>query len=181
MVLDSQTLSGLDIIREESIVKSRQDSGRSTLWEYLDRTVTPAGRRILRFWATHPLFRAVDVQARLDAVGNLLQLQDGSLVELDRELKKLPDLERKITRIHVHAASCARGQGVAEAAATQKRVIRQLLACLDGFDKVEGIRKRLVALTDEVMPYSASLVSELRFWAPMALISCGAVLGCRPC
>ncbi len=112
--------------------------------------MTPFGRRTLRFWTTHPLFRASEIEARQEAVENLLQLQDGSLVDVDRELKKLPDLERKITRIHAHAQSAANGQGVAEAAAAQRRVIREVLACVEGYQMVEVIRKRLVDLVREV-------------------------------
>lgn len=187
MVLDAQTLSGLDILSEEPIRDQRAPDGQpTTLWAYLDRTpphphpswntekekekegkpvketvtvavrtcthikmrllmylltnignsdtATPFGRRMLRFWTTHPLFRASDIQERLDAVENLLDLETGSMgvAEAEGQMRRLPDLERKITRIHAHAQASAKGQGVAEAAASQRRVVRELLACLDG-------------------------------------------------
>lgn len=45
-------------------------------------------------------------------------------------MKKLPDLERKITRIHACASVSANSQGVAEALASQKRAVRELVAVL---------------------------------------------------
>ncbi len=57
--------------------------------------MTPFGRRTLRFWVTHPLFRATDISARLDAVENLLELHEGGrMLDVERELKCVAPLSR---------------------------------------------------------------------------------------
>lgn len=66
------------------------------------------------------------------AVENLLLLGGpGSIVgEAEAMMKKLPDLERKITRIHAFASVCAESQGVAEGLASQKRAVGELVSVL---------------------------------------------------
>ena len=45
MVLDATTLSNLEIFRNQ-----REGNRKATLWSVLDRTVTPAGGRLLGDW-----------------------------------------------------------------------------------------------------------------------------------
>jgi len=69
------------------------------------------------------------------AVENLLLLGGpGSIVsEAEAMMKKLPDLERKITRIHAFASVCAEVQGVAEGLASQKRAVGELVSVVQVF------------------------------------------------
>jgi DNA mismatch repair protein MSH6 len=54
-------------------------------------------------WICHPLRTIQEINARLDAVDTLHELQ-GPQDTLSKSLSKLPDLERIISRIH--AGSC---------------------------------------------------------------------------
>ena len=63
---------------------------------------------------------------REELAGDVTEIMD-ALFEV---MKKLPDLERKVARIHACASACADVQGVAEGAASQKRAVRELVSVL---------------------------------------------------
>ncbi len=69
-----------------------------TLIDTLDHTLTPLGRRMFRFWLTHPLKNVADIIERQDAVKLL-----GEHPEVCRQIKdlldKIPDLEKNISRL----------------------------------------------------------------------------------
>ena len=58
----------------------------------------------------------------------------------------MSDLERKITRIHAFAAQQTDAQGVAEASASQKRAVRELVSVLQALRLYEQIRRQLLDL-----------------------------------
>ncbi|XP_055475483.1 DNA mismatch repair protein Msh6 isoform X4 [Psammomys obesus] len=94
MVLDSVTLNNLEIF-----LNGTTGSTEGTLLERLDTCHTPFGKRLLRQWLCAPLCSPSAVSDRLDAVEDLMAVPD-KITEVAELLKKLPDLERLLSKIH---------------------------------------------------------------------------------
>jgi DNA mismatch repair protein MutS len=67
LLLDATTLANLEVLRS-----LREGGRRGTLLAVLDRTVTPAGGRLIKDWLRRPLRDATAIRARHEAVGELL-------------------------------------------------------------------------------------------------------------
>ena len=120
-IVDGQTLANLEVFEN-----SADGSARGTLFELLCRSVTPFGKRLFKRWLCHPLRSADAINARLDAVDDLLShasLSD----DIARLLRGIPDLERIISRIHALnckvADFCSALQGFERA--------QQVLECIE--------------------------------------------------
>ena len=100
MLLNANTLANLEIFRNQTNFKT---SG--TLFAVLDHTQTPFGQRMLRQWAAKPLLAKEALQARIDAVDEILNSSSYLLGKLRGLLKGLPDLERGLARIHYGKSS----------------------------------------------------------------------------
>lgn len=104
LILDGQTLMNLEVFQNNG-----DGSSEGTLFELLEHCTTPFGKRQFRNWVCHPL-RSIDaIEDRLNASDDMLNIyveeNNSSLVDyIDTILRKLPDLERIISRIH--AGSC---------------------------------------------------------------------------
>jgi DNA mismatch repair protein MutS len=79
-------------------------SGPGTLISALDVTVTGMGARLLRAWIVRPLIHRAAIEARLAAVGHLVQ-QTVVRGEIRKELKGILDLERLTSRITLGLAT----------------------------------------------------------------------------
>ncbi|MDF1498910.1 MAG: DNA mismatch repair protein MutS [Anaerolineales bacterium] len=99
MVLDAETRRNLELT-----ATLRGDTRRGSLFDVLDETVTPMGRRLLQQWLNEPLLAIDQIEERLDQVTLFF---DGGLwrAEIRAELKGFHDLERLANRI---AAGVAR-------------------------------------------------------------------------
>lgn len=98
LVLDGQTLINMEIFANSS------DGGSDgTLFQLLNRCITPFGKRTFKQWVCHPLVDSKKINARLDAV-DALNADPGVRDQFSSQLTKMPDLERLISRIH--AANC---------------------------------------------------------------------------
>jgi len=94
MVLDGQSLQNLEIF-----ANTFDGSTRGTLFQLINRAITPFGKRQLQIWLCHPLMKENQINARLDAVESIME--NDSLREfLERKMAGLPDLERLLSRIH---------------------------------------------------------------------------------
>uniref|UniRef100_A0A673MAN6 DNA mismatch repair protein MSH3 n=1 Tax=Sinocyclocheilus rhinocerous TaxID=307959 RepID=A0A673MAN6_9TELE len=71
----------------------------SLLW-VLDHTQTPFGKRLLRKWVSQPLKSVIDIQARQEAVAEILCSESSVLPSLQSLLTRLPDLERGLGSIY---------------------------------------------------------------------------------
>ncbi|KAL9621161.1 MAG: hypothetical protein Q9160_004412 [Pyrenula sp. 1 TL-2023] len=94
LVLDGQTLINLEVF-----ANSFDGGPDGTLFQLLNRCITPFGKRTFKQWVCHPLMDVVKINARLDAVDSL----NADTAVRDRftaNLSKLPDLERLISRVH---------------------------------------------------------------------------------
>ncbi|KAH6917837.1 DNA mismatch repair protein msh6 [Coprinopsis sp. MPI-PUGE-AT-0042] len=93
LVLDGQTLSHLEILL------NNEGNEDGSLLQLLQRCVTPFGKRLFRIWLCMPLREVAAINARLDAVEDILNHPtfESSFAGL---VKGIPDLERIVSRIH---------------------------------------------------------------------------------
>ncbi|XP_015712384.1 DNA mismatch repair protein Msh6 [Coturnix japonica] len=94
MVLDGVTLMNLEVLQNGT-----NGSTEGTLLERIDSCCTPFGKRLLKQWLCAPLCNPASINDRLDAVEDLLAVP-AKLTEISEHLKKLPDLERLLSKIH---------------------------------------------------------------------------------
>jgi DNA mismatch repair protein MutS len=131
MMLDSVTMRNLELF------SNIRDGGRNgTLFDLLDRTLTPMGSRILRQWLAKPLMSVEEINRRLDSVEFLFK--DRTLrAELREYMKDIRDLERLLAR-SIHGSANAR----------DIKAIKESLAMVPGIQKALG--EKLPALLSEV-------------------------------
>ena len=99
MMLDATTLINLEVLEN----CNDQTEHGSLLW-LLKQTKTAFGARLLKHWVTHPLLHKDRIEARHDAVEELME--DPPAIEpLAKHLKGIPDLERALTRLHYSKCS----------------------------------------------------------------------------
>lgn len=99
LILDSSTLRNLEITRN-----MRDGSKRGTIFGVLDFTKTAMGGRLLRKWLEYPLIQIPLINARQEAIAELIQ-QAGIRSELAENLDCIYDFERILTRIEVGTAN----------------------------------------------------------------------------
>lgn len=97
MVLDATTLKNLDVF-----VCSSGSSRGSTLWSLLNFTSNPMGTRMLRRWITQPLCDLQKIVQRQKAIADILEgrLDEATVLQLQKQLKSMGDVERVLCRIH---------------------------------------------------------------------------------
>ncbi|XP_030049192.1 DNA mismatch repair protein Msh3 [Microcaecilia unicolor] len=93
--INGTTLKNLEILQNQADMKTKG----SLLW-VLDHTKTFFGRRMLKKWVTQPLVKASEINARLDAVSEVLASESSVFAEIQSHLCKLPDLERGMCSIY---------------------------------------------------------------------------------
>jgi DNA mismatch repair protein MutS len=94
LVLDGVTLHNLEILEP----LHRDAPAPATLYDALNRTVTPMGARRLRDWLSQPLASAEAIQRRQDAVCAWLEHPDVQQ-KFREKLADVRDLERTISRL----------------------------------------------------------------------------------
>eukprot|EP00744_Colponema_vietnamica_P022287 GILI01031999.1.p1 GENE.GILI01031999.1~~GILI01031999.1.p1 ORF type:complete len:855 (+),score=230.63 GILI01031999.1:192-2567(+) len=103
LVLDAASLANLEILEN-----NKDGTLQGSLLSFMDRTVTPAGKRLFRRWLSRPLKSTAGINARLDAVDDLNRNPD--IRDLLRtRLGKLPDIERLLNRIHLFSLQQDKG------------------------------------------------------------------------
>ena len=105
MVLNGNTLMNLEIFTTDN---DSQPTEKGSLFWSLDRTKTKFGKRLLRSWVGRPLVDMQRLQARIDAVEELIESSGdpekaGSLKRLLSYVKN--DLEKTLLRISYKRAS----------------------------------------------------------------------------
>jgi DNA mismatch repair protein MutS len=103
LVLDPVTVRNLELLTPIFTEESKP-SGPTTLIAALDATVTGMGARLLRSWILRPLIDGDAIEARLSAVGHLVQ-QTVVRGEIRKELRGILDLERLTSRITLGLAT----------------------------------------------------------------------------
>lgn len=138
MVLDGVTLANLEIFQNGS------GGTEGTLLERLDTCSTPFGKRLLKQWLCAPLCNPTSIGDRQDAVEDLIGAQAQG-TEVSEMLKKLPDLERLLSKIH-SIGTPLKGQDHPDSRAVlyeevtySKRKIADFLSALEGFKTMQEI------------------------------------------
>lgn len=132
MLLDRKTQRNLELLDPIS-----GEKGEYTLFRVLNKTVTPMGARLLRRWIKQPLIVPESINARLDAVDELVQRRE-LLAQVRDALKDIQDLERVVGHL-----SCGVGSA------------RDLVALRDSLEKVPNLKSLLGH-------YQAPLLNEQR-------------------
>src|SRR5437867_3603238 len=156
MLLDAVTVRNLELI--EPVFADDVALGKSaTLLGVLDQTATGMGGRLLRQRLLHPSLNQPEIDARLDAVGELL----GETIlraELRKELGGVLDLERLLAKVTLGSANprdlLALGKSLERIPQLKQRVqnrqsgrLQAICAALD--DVPEAHQRILAALADE--------------------------------
>ena len=95
----------IDTLRNLEITRSLRDGGKkNTLFDVLDFTRTPMGTRLLKSWLEHPLLTPHRIDARLDAVAELVE-KSTLRADLRDALHTVYDFERLLTRIETQTAN----------------------------------------------------------------------------
>ncbi|KAK5853861.1 hypothetical protein PBY51_014982 [Eleginops maclovinus] len=138
MVLDGVTLANLEIFQ------NGLGGTEGTLLERLDTCSTPFGKRLMKQWLCAPLCNPSSIQDRLDAVEELMAAQ-AQATEVSDLLKKLPDLERLLSKIH-SIGTPLKGKDHPDSRAVlyeevtySKRKIADFLSALEGFKTMQEI------------------------------------------
>ncbi|XP_021073444.1 DNA mismatch repair protein Msh6 [Mus pahari] len=146
MVLDAVTLNNLEIF-----LNGTNGSTEGTLLERLDTCHTPFGKRLLKQWLCAPLCSPSAISDRLDAVEDLMAVPD-KVTEVADLLKKLPDLERLLSKIH-NVGSPLKSQNHPDSRAIMyeettysKKKIIDFLSALEGFK----VMCKIAGLLDDV-------------------------------
>ena len=103
MVVDPVSVRNLELLAP-IFTEETKATGPTTLIASLDATVTGMGARLLRAWMLRPLIDPDAIEARLDAVAQLLQ-QTVVRGEIRKELRGIQDLERLTSRITLGLAT----------------------------------------------------------------------------
>jgi DNA mismatch repair protein MutS len=91
--------------RSLELTRTMRGGGRDgSLLAVLDRTVTAMGSRLLSEWMANPLTRPDQINARLDAVGELVA-ENGLRSQIREHLRGIYDLERLLARVTTGRAS----------------------------------------------------------------------------
>ncbi|NWQ63822.1 MSH6 protein, partial [Neopipo cinnamomea] len=146
MVLDGVTLMNLEVLQNGT-----NGSTEGTLLERIDSCCTPFGKRLLKQWLCAPLCNPKSINARLDAVEDLVAVPD-KMSEVSEHLKKLPDLERLLNKIH-SIGSPLKSQNHPDSRAIfyeeikySKKKIADFLSALEGFK----VTNEIVDVMEEV-------------------------------
>ena len=154
VVLDSKALNNLEIFENTF---DRGSAG--TLFESLNHTCSAFGARLLREWLCAPPRRIEDIEARQQSVAALMEhgeVRD----ELRPVLKKLPDLERLLARVHGFA-----GKQAKNSATHYEDIGKAKLGCfikvLEGFEMLDGAVQRLKPQLGELGKAAPRLAQSL--------------------
>ncbi|MBS1841410.1 MAG: DNA mismatch repair protein MutS [Acidobacteria bacterium] len=102
LILDPVSVRNLELVAP--IFSEESGRNAATVLATLDVTVTGMGARQLRSWLLRPLIDRENIEARLDAVSQLVQ-QTVVRGEIRKELKGIQDLERLTSRITLGLAN----------------------------------------------------------------------------
>uniref|UniRef100_A0A2I2YC26 DNA mismatch repair protein n=1 Tax=Gorilla gorilla gorilla TaxID=9595 RepID=A0A2I2YC26_GORGO len=146
MVLDAVTLNNLEIF-----LNGTNGSTEGTLLERVDTCHTPFGKRLLKQWLCAPLCNPYAINDRLDAIEDLMVVPD-KISEVVELLKKLPDLERLLSKIH-NVGSPLKSQNHPDSRAIMyeettysKKKIIDFLSALEGFK----VMCKIIGIMEEV-------------------------------
>ncbi len=120
MILDQVTARNLELVEA-----STGDDTRATLLAAIDETATGMGARLLRSWVLRPEILLAEIDARLEAVGEL-KSRTVAREEIRSELEGILDIERLTSRVTLGVVTP-----------------RDLLALKSSLEKIPRVRARI--------------------------------------
>lgn len=99
LIMDYQAITNLELI-ETKLDPRNPENG--SLLEYMNRAVSPFGKRLFKTWLLNPLANIDFINERLEIIDNLIANSD-LLNNFRSQLSKWPDLERQVTKIYKFA------------------------------------------------------------------------------
>jgi DNA mismatch repair protein MutS len=155
--------------RNLEVVEPIRGDGGSTLLEVLDRTLTPMGRRMLRRRLLAPLVDLVEIEARLEAVGDLHAAAKDRR-ELREALRQVRDLERLAAKIATGRVNPRELLALAGSLSVLPGIVgaigepgsNRLRELLRDFDVLEDVRSSIEAAVDPEAPSLLSAGSVIR-------------------
>ncbi len=150
LVIDAASRASLEILRTTSGEK------QGSLLAAIDRTVTGAGARELAARLSSPLTDPVAINARLDAVGFLIE-RENLREDLRAALKAAPDIARALSRLALQRGG-PRDLDAVRGALQQGQMCARLLQ--DGARGM-GLPQELAGTVDRIGGASAELAAKL--------------------
>ena len=144
MMIDTASRRNLEIT--ETI---RNRTRKGSLLDTVDRTLTPAGARLIRSWLTQPLLDCGAIGARHEAVGELRGAYM-TRTGLRERLRRVRDVERLISRVALGSAGC-----------------RDLLSLKNSILEIPGVKELLAGAE---APLLCSLYEKLDELADVTLL-----------
>ncbi|MGB7761674.1 MAG: DNA mismatch repair protein MutS, partial [Bryobacteraceae bacterium] len=159
MVLDAVTARNLELTEPvfAADAGAAGGAGQATMLAVLDQTRTGMGGRLLRQRLLRPSMDAGEIEARLGAVGELLE-QTIARAELREQLGGVLDIERLLAKVTLGTAGpremLALGRSIEKIPALRRligtRQSARLRAIHDGLDELEDVAKLVLeAIADE--------------------------------
>jgi DNA mismatch repair protein MutS len=163
MHLDEMTRRNLEL------VEPLRDGEGGTLIDVLDRTETPMGRRLLRRRLLQPLVDPEEIEARLDAVGELHE-DRSTRRELRVALAGIGDLERLAARVALARAAPRELLALARSLAPLPELARAAAPLRSGrlsvlaaeLDPLPDVRERIEGAIDPEAPPSLAAGGVIR-------------------
>ncbi|KAK1221756.1 DNA mismatch repair protein msh6 [Marasmius sp. AFHP31] len=156
LVLDGQTLAHIEVLL------NNEGTEDGSLLKLLSRCSTPFGKRLFRIWLCMPLRNATDINARLDAVEDLMNHPtfESAFMAI---AKGLPDLERVVSRVHAKNCKVKDFLNVLSVGKLLKLSVGLTLIGLQAFEKLS---KGLGSLADESESFNSKTILGLLRSAP---------------
>ncbi len=152
MPLDEATVRNLELF---STLRDQEET--HTLLGILDQTLTAMGARLLRRWVTQPLLRKDEIEARHDAVEDLVQNHELRNA-LEGELKPMNDLERLLGRLGSSSGNARDLKGLALTLA-HIPMLQSQLATASAL-QLKALQKELKPLDELVSEIETAITDE---------------------
>ncbi|KAL5699852.1 DNA mismatch repair protein msh6 [Ranunculus cassubicifolius] len=134
MILDSAAIENLEIFEN-----NKDGSSSGTLYAQLNHCVTAFGKRLLRSWVARPLYHIWSIRERQEAVACLKGDAESAVLEFRKELSRLLDMERLLSRLF---ASCgANGRNANKVVLYEdasKKQLNEFISALRGCELLAG-------------------------------------------
>jgi DNA mismatch repair protein MutS len=155
--------------RNLEVVEPIRGDGGSTLLDVLDRTLTPMGRRMLRRRLLAPLVDLAEIEARLEAVGDLHAAARDRRA-LREALRQVRDLERLAAKIATGRVNPRELLALAGSLSVFPEIVaaigepgtNRLRELLRDFDVLEDVRSSIEAAVDPEAPSVLSAGGVIR-------------------
>ena len=155
LFIDTYTLRNLEITRN-----LRDGGKKDTLYDVLDFTRTAMGSRLLRKWLEYPLLSKKRINARLDAVENLVN-EFSARNNLREIMKDIYDFERLLTRMEIGSAN-ARDMNALKSSLRVLPAVKEQLAKLSA-PLVQKIDSKIFLYDDLVQLIDRAIVEDPGF------------------